>query len=76
MALHARIAREAPKDSPVPPTEPNLLAGALGSHPLLYCGPRMFIILCHEDVARVWKTLTTILVVICGPSWRTPRDRN
>ena len=28
MALHARIAREAPKDSPVPPTEPNLLAGA------------------------------------------------
>jgi thiosulfate dehydrogenase len=28
IALHARIAREAPKDSPVPPTEPNLLAGA------------------------------------------------
>jgi thiosulfate dehydrogenase len=28
MALRARIGREAPKDSPVPPTEPNLLAGA------------------------------------------------
>ncbi len=28
MALHARIKREAPKDSPVPATEPNLLAGA------------------------------------------------
>jgi thiosulfate dehydrogenase len=28
MALHARIAREAPKGSPIPPTEPNLLAGA------------------------------------------------
>ncbi len=28
MALHARIAKEAPKDSPIPPTEPNLLAGA------------------------------------------------
>jgi mono/diheme cytochrome c family protein len=28
MALHARIAKEAPKDGPVPPTEPNLLAGA------------------------------------------------
>lgn len=28
MALNARIAKEAPKDSPVPPTEPNLLAGA------------------------------------------------
>lgn len=28
MALDARIHREAPKESPVPPTEPNLLAGA------------------------------------------------
>jgi thiosulfate dehydrogenase len=28
MALHARIAKEAPKNSPVPATEPNLLAGA------------------------------------------------
>lgn len=28
MALRARISREAPKASPVPPTEPNLLAGA------------------------------------------------
>jgi mono/diheme cytochrome c family protein len=28
MALHARIARDAPKQSPVPPTESNLLAGA------------------------------------------------
>ncbi len=28
MALHARIAREAPTESPVPPTEPNVMAGA------------------------------------------------
>jgi thiosulfate dehydrogenase len=28
IALNARIAREAPKQSPVPPTEPNLAAGA------------------------------------------------
>lgn len=28
LALHVRIDKEAPKDSPVPPTEPNLLAGA------------------------------------------------
>jgi mono/diheme cytochrome c family protein len=28
MALGARIAKEAPKNSPVPPSEPNLLAGA------------------------------------------------
>lgn len=28
LALHARIAREAPKDSPVQPTEANLVAGA------------------------------------------------
>lgn len=28
MALHARISKEAPKESPVPATEPNLLAGA------------------------------------------------
>ena len=28
LALKARIDKEAPKDSPVPPTEPNLLAGA------------------------------------------------
>ena len=28
MALNARIAKEAPKDAPVPPTELNLLAGA------------------------------------------------
>src|SRR5271169_1154347 len=28
MALRARIAKEAPKSSPVPPSEPNLLAGA------------------------------------------------
>jgi thiosulfate dehydrogenase len=28
LALRTRIAKEAPKDSPVPPTEPNLLAGA------------------------------------------------
>ena len=28
MALQARLEKEAPKESPVPPTEPNLLAGA------------------------------------------------
>lgn len=28
MALHARIDKEAPKDAPIQPTEPNLLAGA------------------------------------------------
>jgi thiosulfate dehydrogenase len=28
MALHARIAKEAPKNAAIPPTEPNLLAGA------------------------------------------------
>ena len=28
MALHARIDKEAPKNSPVPATEPNLMAGA------------------------------------------------
>lgn len=28
LALHAKIAKEAPKDSPVPATGPNLLAGA------------------------------------------------
>jgi thiosulfate dehydrogenase len=28
MALNARISREAPKESPIPATEPNLLAGA------------------------------------------------
>ena len=28
MALHARVAKEAPKDSPVPPSEENLMAGA------------------------------------------------
>jgi thiosulfate dehydrogenase len=32
MALHARIAKEAPKESPVPPSEANLLAGAMIYH--------------------------------------------